>query len=162
MTDSTTKVLSVDTRCSASPRGWVELGAPRDLMKRLLALGFLQLDLSGLERVGCRLADGQVWDVMPLRIEEDVMNLAHAYQQLKAEVGQAGRVREHWAFLNNGTFDIRARRAKEMLEVHVGEIGVITHRGGDEPPGVLMSDEEYVGFWNCIALGLVRPLRGGS
>ena len=126
---------------------------PSVLMRRLLAKGYRQIDLTGLAPLGNRLRDGQVWDAMPLQVEEDAEFLAQAFLDLRLALTEE-RPAKHWVYLSDGCFEITGVLTGQFAQVRIGEYRTPL----EEEPGVTLLEGEYINLWRSVVSGLLSGL----
>ena len=119
MTRHDTMILTINV--SGAPQSPLpELESGETVMRRLLSLGFDEIDLSGLAKYGAVLRYGQAIDLMPLRVDEDAALLADAYKSLR-QMLDTDSLTKHWVYLGDGCFEITATILGDDAYVRIGE-----------------------------------------
>ena len=120
------------------------------VMAALEASGYAEIDFVGLAKFETRMRDGQIWDLVVLPIDSDIISLIVAYQCLEPALCKP-RPAKHWTWLGDGSFEITAWILDDdIVRVRMGEYR-------DEPfgptstSGVELTCEEYRALWINIA-----------
>lgn len=133
----------------------VAFDSSAQVMARLLANGFEEIELTGLARYRARLRDGVIWDDMVLRVDDDAMFLVEAYQWLQAALREQSEWQHH-VYLGDGCFEITAQcLPDQVVRVRMGEYRM-ERPLLESSEGVTLALEAYVSLWDTIAGGLAR------
>ena len=151
MTRHNTMTLTINV--SGAPQSPLpELEDGETVMRRLLSLGFDDIDLSGLTKYGAVLRDGQAIDLAPLRVDEDAALLADAYNSLR-QMLDTDSLTQHWVYLADGCFEITAALLGGDAYIRIGE-----YNTPFEPEDVTkIPRQEYIAIWDAIATCLSAP-----
>ncbi|MDC0670471.1 hypothetical protein [Nannocystis radixulma] len=148
------EILTIDL-ASPTPGPGVAFGDSQQIMSRLRANGFEEIDLLGLSRYRARLRDGGIWDLMVLRVDDDAMFLVEAYQALQRKLREQASWK-HLVYLNDGCFEINAHYLPNgIVRMRIGEYRE-SQFSPESDEGVSLSLAEYVSMWNTIAGLLAR------
>lgn len=139
-------------RLSMEPQESPHLDDAPTVVRRLLAQGYDEIDLTGLARFRARLRDGRLTDTMALRSDDDAEFLVEGYHHLMD--GSKGALSRHQVYLVDGCFEISALFLADHVRVRMGEYRHAFDLAGDE--GVRVSRAQYVALWASIAAGLRR------
>lgn len=148
------EILTIDLS-SPAPGPNVALGDSQQVMAKLRANGFEEIDLLGLSRYRTRLRDGKIWDLMVLRVDDDAMFLVEGYQALQRKLREQASWK-HLVYLGDGCFEIHAHYLPSgIVRMRAGEYqdSQFSHESDE---GVSLSLAEYVSMWNTIAGLLAR------
>lgn len=132
---------------SVEPQESPHLDDAPTVVRRLLAQGYDEIDLTGLARFRARLRDGRLTDTTALRSDDDAEFLAEGYHDLRE-----GSLSKHQVYLADGCFEISALFLADHVRVRMGEYRHAFDLAGDE--GVRVSRAQYVALWASIAAGL--------